>query len=287
MPPQLIALIASISYALSSITARQGLRYSTPITVTCVSLIVHTITLWAAVFLTGGIPKVPLIAVLLFVIAGILQPVIRFFTYTGIYHIGASRSGTLRSIHPLFSAIIAITILSEEAGIAVIAGTFVIVIGVILISWQREGWPSSFRRWHLLFPLAAALLAGIVHPIRRYALAVSNHPLFFTALVGIVSLTCLGGYLVFPTNTQRLVWNRKALWPFLTAGLFETLGILMVITALSLGPVVIVSPIVAISPMWILLGTVIFLRGIERVTARTTLGTFCVIAGTIAISLGG
>lgn len=285
MPPQLIALIASISYALSNVSARRGLRYSPPITVTCVSLIVHTITLWGAVFLTGGIPEVPLIAVLLFVITGILQPVIRLFTYMGIYRIGASRSGTLRSTHPLFSAIIAISILDEEAGIAVIAGTPLIVMGIILISWQREGRLSSFRWWHLLIPLAAALLAGIVHPIRRYALAISNHPLFFAALVGIVSLICLGGYLSLPIKTQRPVWSRKALWPFITAGLFETIGILMVITALSLGPVVVVSPIVATSPMWILLGTAIFLRGIERVNARTAIGALCVMGGTIAISL--
>jgi hypothetical protein len=36
IPPQLIALIAAISYAASGIAAKRGLRYSTPITVTLV-----------------------------------------------------------------------------------------------------------------------------------------------------------------------------------------------------------------------------------------------------------
>jgi len=48
---------------------------------------------------------------------------------------------------------------------------------------------------------------------------------------------------------------------------------------------VIVSPIVATSPLWILLGTWIFLRGIERLTFRTILGALAVVSGTIAISL--
>jgi uncharacterized membrane protein len=37
--------------------------------------------------------------------------------------------------------------------------------------------------------------------------------------------------------------------------------------------------------MWVLLGTWLFLRGIERINLRTVLGTACVIAGTIAISV--
>jgi len=66
---------------------------------------------------------------------------------------------------------------------------------------------------------------------------------------------------------------------------FETLGILLVIIALSVGQVVIVSPIVATSPLWILVGTWLFLRGIESVTLRTILGAVCVVSGTIAISV--
>jgi drug/metabolite transporter (DMT)-like permease len=53
LPPQLIALGAALSYAISGIAARRGMRYSTPITVTLVSVAVHALTLWAAVILTG------------------------------------------------------------------------------------------------------------------------------------------------------------------------------------------------------------------------------------------
>ncbi len=287
IPPQFIALAASLSYALCLVSARRGLHYSNPITVTCVSLIVHTVTLWTAVLITGGIPEVSTPAVLLFVIAGVIQPIIRFFTYTGVEKIGASRSGPLRSTHPLFSTLIAITVLHEQAGLSVLVGTVLVVIGIGLITYQSERRLSMSRWWYVLFPLTAALLAGIAHPIRRYALGISNQPLFFAALVGLVSLFCLIVYLVLPFNRPRLSWNRKALWPFIAAGLAETLGIFLVITALSIGNVVVVSPFVAISPVWVLLGTVIFLRDLERVNARTVIGTCTVVTGTIAISLGG
>lgn len=280
-----MALSSAISYAFCIIAARRGLTYSTPTTVTLVSLLIHATSLWTAVFLRGGIPPVATTAVILFVIAGSFQPIIRLFTYTGIEKIGASRSYMLRGTQPLFSSIIAITVLKEEGSLPVFAGTVLIVIGIIFISWQREGQPSNFRWWHLLLPLIAAFLAGVVHPIRRYALRLSDEPLFFAALVGIVSLTWFIGYLGLPV-APRPVWKRQALLPFILAGLFETLGILLNIVALSSGPVVVISPLVATSPMYVLLGSAIFLRDLERVSFRTVLAGCCVVGGTIMISLG-
>jgi drug/metabolite transporter (DMT)-like permease len=285
IPPQLIALAAALSYAISGIAAKRGMRYSTPITVTLVSLTIHAGGLWLILFLTSGVPVVASFVIMLFVITGTLQPIIRLFTYAGIFHLGASRGTTIRGSHPFFSTMIAILFLGEKASVWVILGTVLIVGGVTLISWQPAAQRGGFRWLHLGFPLGAALLAGVSHPIRRYALGLANEPLFFAAVVGLVSLIWMSGYLLLPLGTEQPVWNRRALGPFVIAGLFETLGIVLVITALSVGQVVIVSPIVATSPLWILLGTWLFLRDIERLNSLTVVGAFCVVSGTVAISL--
>lgn len=98
------------------------------------------------------------------------------------------------------------------------------------------------------------------------------------------SLTC---WTLFVTlfKTFVLVWNRKALLPLLATGLFETLGILTVIIALSVGPVVVVAPIAATYPLWVLLGTVIFSRDLEQVNMRTFSATLSIVVGTTAIYL--
>ena len=285
IPPQLIALAAALSYATSGIAARRGLRYSTPVTVTMVSLTVHAFGLWSILLLTKGVPQVSMWVLFLFFITGTLQPVIRLCTYAGIFHMGASRGTTVRSSHPLFSTSIAILFLGEQINFWITFGTGLIVTGVTLISWQPGSERGSYRWWHLGFPLGAALLAGISHPVRRYALGLANEPLFFAATVGLVSLGWMTSYLLLPVKKEGPVWHRKAAAPFITAGVFETLGIVLVITALSVGQVVIVSPIVATSPLWILLGTWLFLRGIENLNFRTVTGAVCVVAGTIAISL--
>src|SRR5262245_41506871 len=284
LPPQLIALGAALSYAVSGIAARRGMRYSTPITVTLVSVAVHAATLWAAVLLTGGVSSVSWWMLFLFYLTGSLQPIIRLFTYAGFFYVGASRGTTLRNGHRLFRTDLAVPFIAEQLSFPVVVGTFLIVARITLISWQPEIQRASFRWWHLGYPLGAAFLAGISHPLRRYALGLANEPLYLAAIIGIVALPWLASYTVLPTKGEQPVWNQQSMGWFLMAGVFETLGILLVIVALSVGQVVIVLPIVATSPLWILVGTRLFLRGIESLTLLTVLGAVCVVSGTIAIS---
>ena len=286
MPAQLIAFLTAIFYASALVSARRGLKYSTPATVTCVSVVVQTVTLWTAIFLMGGIPRVSATAVILFVIVGVTQLGVRLLAYTGVHRIGASRSSALQAISPLIAAGIAIVILHEKPSAAVVVGTILVVAGIILVSWRPEEQIPTFRWWHLLFPLAAAFLTGVNHPIRRYALSLSKEPLFFTAVMGTVSLISFGGYMALSPATQRLVWNPKAFWPFLLTGLCETLSILLIVTALSVGSVVVVAPIAATYPVWALLGTAIFLRDVEQVNFLTIIGILSVVTGTTTIHLG-
>jgi drug/metabolite transporter (DMT)-like permease len=286
MSPQFLAFITAICYAAALVASRRGLRYSTPDTVTWVSILVQNVSLWSAVFLTGGIPQVSRIAVGIFCIVGTFQMGVRLLAYTGVLKIGASRSSSLQSISPLISATIAITILKEPASTLIIAGTLLVVCGIVLVSWKAERELPSFRWWHLLLPIGAACLTGMNHPLRRYAFSLSNEPLFFAAFMGLVSLV---GFLVYRSvspQKQRLAWTAGARSPFLWTGIFETLSIVFIMTSLSLGRVVVVAPIAATYPVWALIGAKLFLRDVEKITSKTVVGILSVVAGTVAIHLG-
>ncbi len=286
MSPQLLALITAVSYAVALVSSRVGLKYSTPDTVTLVSILVQNLTLWPAVFLTSGIPEVSGRAVGIFCIVGTFQMGVRLFAYTGVLKIGASRSSSLQSISPLISATIAIAILKEPATSLIIAGTFLVVGGVVLVSWKAERELPSFQMWHLLLPVGAACLTGVNHPLRRYAFSLSNEPLFFSAFMGLVSIIGFAIYRAVSPGRQKLDWNRRALGPFLSTGIFETLSIVLIMTSLSIGRVVVVVPIAATYPVWALIGAKIFLRDVEKITLKTILGILSVVAGTIAVHLG-
>jgi drug/metabolite transporter (DMT)-like permease len=286
MSPHFLALVTAICYASALVASRRGLRYSTPDTVTWVSILVQNTSLWAAVFLTGGIPPVSSMALGIFCIVGTFQMGVRLFAYTGVLKIGASRSSALQSVSPLISATIAIAILKEPASALIIVGTVLVVGGIILVSWKAERELASFRWWHLSLPLAAACLTGINHPLRRYAFGLSNEPLFFSAFMGVVSLV---GFLIYRTVSpykQRLAWSAGARWPFLWTGVFETLSIVFIMTSLSLGRVVVVAPLAATYPVWALVGAKLFLRDVEEIGLKTLLGIVSVVLGTIAIHLG-
>jgi drug/metabolite transporter, DME family len=283
---QVLAVITSIFYAGALVSARAGMRHSTPTTVTLVSILMQNLLLWAAVFVIGGVHAVPLSGILLFTLVGVFQLGVRLFAYTGVEKIGASRSSTLQSVSPLFSATIAIVFLGEQTSLLIILGTLLVVVGIVLVSWRPEREVASFRRWHLLLPLGAALLTGMNHPIRRYVLTMAHEPLFFSALMGLVSFGGFLIYLALSPSSQRLVWSPKAVWPFLTTGLCETFSILCIITAISLGRVVIVAPIAACYPVWSLIFAWIFLRNVESIHWKVVVGIVSVVAGNFAIYLG-
>ena len=241
------------------------------------------ILLWCAVLLTGGVPQVASLAFLLFVFLGVMQTGTSYLTFTGVARIGASRSQPLRTTYPLWSAAWSVALLGESLTPGVLTGTVLVVSGTILISWSPDRTMSSYRWWHILFPLSAAFLAGIAFPVRRYALDISNQPLFFAAVLATVASVCLVVSMSAGGTRERIVWERRALFPFVVAGVFETAASLLSLIAVGMGKVVAVAPLVATSPLWTLFLTVLMLRGVERISARSVGGTLAVVAGTVTI----
>jgi DME family drug/metabolite transporter len=286
MRSEVTALLASISFALFAVYGWLGLRHSTPLTATVVSLAARTITLGIAVVLFGGVPDFAKRALVVFIILGLMQTVISLLTFMGLQKIGTSRSQPLRNSYPLWSTVIAIALMGERASAAVLLGTLLVVAGVVMISWKPEVAPPSYRWWHVVYSMIAGLLAGVAFPLRRYGLTITNEPVFFSFVVAIVSLLGAVPYTLWTGGERKLIWHRRAVIDFFLSGFFEALGALLTLIALTTGRVVIVSPIVATTPLFSLMISLIFLRGKERITTVTVLGTMAVVVGTIAITLG-
>ena len=286
MSSEVTALLASISFALFAVYGWLGLRHSTPLTATVVSLAARTIALGIAVVLFGGVPDFAKRALVVFIILGLMQTVISLLTFMGLQKIGTSRSQPLRNSYPLWSTVIAIALMGERASAAVLLGTLLVVAGVVMISWKPEVAPPSYRWWHVVYSMIAGLLAGVAFPLRRYGLTITNEPVFFSFVVAIVSLLGAVPYTLWTGGERKLIWHRRAVIDFFLSGFFEALGALLTLIALTTGRVVIVSPIVATTPLFSLMISLIFLRGKERITTVTVLGTMAVVVGTIAIALG-
>src|SRR5258705_4227451 len=107
-------LLAAIVHGLSFILCKRGLRFSTLITITFVSLLVQTVVLFGVVLTYTGLPSTSTLLFSIYVISGILQAVVRQLTNIGIEKIGTARSGPIRASLPLWSAAIAIHFLCDN-----------------------------------------------------------------------------------------------------------------------------------------------------------------------------
>jgi len=284
MTTEVLALSAAIAYALFTLHGWFGLQYSPPLAATIVSLLARTITLWVAVWSLGGVPEYATLALLVFIGLGILQSVTSLLTFVGLHKIGTSRSQPLRNTYPVWSAFIAIGVMQETAGATIVAGTLLVVVGIVLISWKPSVPPPGYRWWHIVYSLAAGILAGIAFPLRRYGLMITNEPVFFAAIVAVVSFAGSLPYLFISPERRGRIWQPRGILHFTLSGFFEALGALLTLVALGMGRVVVVSPIVATTPLFNLIIAAVFLRGREEINARTISGTIAVVIGTIAIA---
>jgi uncharacterized membrane protein len=74
---------------------------------------------------------------------------------------------------------------------------------------------------------------------------------------------------------------------FIAAGIAENVSVFLVVVALSMGPVSVVAPLQNVTPIFVLLLSVIFLRGIETLNARVVAGTLLIVLGAWLITALG
>ena len=88
-------------------------------------------------------------------------------------------------------------------------------------------------------------------------------------------------------RTDFRVRPEKKGWLFVAlAGCASTWGVTCWFLALGEAPAILVAPLAAVHPLFSVLLALIFLRGMERVTVKTILGTLLVIGGVILITFG-
>jgi drug/metabolite transporter (DMT)-like permease len=283
--PQAVAVACAMSYAAANVAARLGMRHSNPVTMTLVSFTTQTVVLGAYVLVSGSIPPLTYFPAVLFIGIGFIMPFVRMLTYIGVAKMGASRASALRSSHPLFGALFAVLVLREELTPLVSAGTIMVVAGTFLISWQSDESSGVYRWWYALFPLTAAAITGLIQPLVRAGLSSSAYPMFFTGLVGATSLVLSFTILPFITRFQRPVWTVRGVKGLIIAALLENLGFVLFVTAFGLAPVATISPLIATSPMWVVLAALLIFH--RRLSWQTVSGSASIVAGTVAITIGG
>ncbi len=221
---------------------------------------------------------------LLFVIIGIFVPgVARFFIFKGMERLGAPISACLTNSTPLFAIVFAVFFLGERPTLTNLLGAFSIVAGIISLSWR--GAAKAWRTSDLLFPLTAAFLfAGRDNLVRVGVLQIGS-PIMGAAIASVVSLVTVALLYGFFAGHKPLgEFGRRGLGLFAVAGFMNFLSYVFIYTALSMERVSLISPLVNASSLFVLPLSLIFLKDVEKLTARKIAATALVIMGVLLIS---
>ena len=282
MYPELLGLFAALGFAASHTLAKGALRTSNAFTGAAISTAVNCLFLWPLSFILVPGESIFIKGLWAFVLDGALNPGLsRWLLYTGIFYIGVSRSGSIAGSAPLFSLIVALTLLGENVTMPVLTGTAAVVLGIVLLSQRKE--EASFSLWGVFIALLAAILFGLSPPIRRWGFDMGAHPLPGAALASTVSLALL--LLLSPSfgSGSKLVLNRRALILFGLGGVANCLAVIAYFYALSISQVVIVVPLANAYPLFNI-GTAFFVwKEGEYLSWKVVAGGFLIMLGAWAI----
>jgi drug/metabolite transporter, DME family len=279
MPPivYVLALAGALCSAGATILIRQGLRDGDAYTGFWINLAVGTVGLWGIIFLLAPVETFPTSALPYFALSGLIGTVAgRLLHFVGIAKVGASVAAAVNNLNPFISTALAIVFLGEQVTVPILTGTAVIVLGTVLLS--ASGRQVGFRALHLLYPLLSATCFGVVAIIRKIGLSHTG-PLFGLAINTTAALLAFSLFLGVIGHWRTMVYTRRSLWYYIAAGAAENAGVFLILVALSLGTVSVVAPLSGAAPLFVLPMTLVFLKGVERLTGRIVTGVTLIVLG--------
>ncbi|MGQ9608037.1 MAG: DMT family transporter [bacterium] len=135
----LLALVASISWAIYTVMGKNIVRERGGLTITSLNMMIGSIPLLAITAGLGELSLPPLRAIIILAYLAIFPTAIGFvFWYKALENIDASRLGPLQYIVPVGTAIISAFTLNEEIKVASVLGMVMVFLGIYLSSLQEK-----------------------------------------------------------------------------------------------------------------------------------------------------
>jgi DME family drug/metabolite transporter len=277
------SLQAALCFSIAHVLIRRGLVQSNAMTGAFISLGISAGVLWLLVPFFVPLSAFWNSAIGYFVIAGIFAPGIgRTLSYVGIERVGVARSVPIVNSSPIIASIFAVLFLGEAWVFQNIAGTLLVIAGVIMLSTVKPA-TGQWRKVDVIYPILGAIAFGISANLRKAGLEVMNVPVLAAAITALTAAVFLFGLLQFNGGRQAFKLSRSSAVWLITAAFFNTAAMLSVFYALSFGKVVIVEPLVSSNPVLTLLLTGFFLRDLEALSLRVVLGCLLAVLGTLLV----
>lgn len=208
----------------------------------------------------------------------------RLVYYKAIDAIGPPRLMTIMSASPLLSLALAVLFLGEKPAPAVLGGTALVVLGVVLVSYEpgRGRWLQT----GILWAFASAISLGVSVFIRKKGLAAMPNVGLTVAWSNMVSIPIIYSLRLLAPPALFDWGPRWAVATIILVGVLNAGNQMLYNLAIINAEVSVVGPIIASMPIFSVIFTALMLRDMTRVRPRLVLGVCVTASGMAAIALG-
>ncbi len=286
MLPIVFGILTAICFAIASLLAQRGYHAGPAPWGAWITIAANTVFLVSGHWLAEGHGRLFVLDNLVFVAVGLFVPgVTRVLSFRGIRTLGSSITATIVNTTPMFSMLLAITLLGERPTALVGLGVLLTVAGLVTASWGTK--KTSYPKNELIFPLLCALLFSLKDITVRWGLGGAGaQPILAAAIAAATSTVEIFVVIRFFQGEKFAMPPLRVSRWFVSSGMFTGASFLFMFVAFSMERVSIVAPLVNSYTVFVSLLAPLMAREIERVTARKFAGAALVVAGIFAVALG-
>ncbi|MGH7825972.1 MAG: DMT family transporter [Candidatus Binatia bacterium] len=285
MLPIAYGILTSLCFAAGSLLAQRGFHSALTPWGAWITVAVNTVFLFAFHFVLYSETSLFIAENLVFVMIGLFVPgLTRVLTFRGIRTVGSTITSTIVNTTPMFSTLLAMSLLGERPGRLVLFGGFLIVAGLIIVSWVGE--QRLWNRMELVYPFSAVFLFATKDVTVRWGLAGGGQPILAAAIAALTSTVEIYVLTRYLQGVKFSPPARAAACWFVASGIFTGASFLFMYLALSMERVSTIAPLINSYAVFVLVLTPLMARRIEIITWRKALGAALVVAGIFLISFG-
>lgn len=287
-----LALLSALAYAGMAMVMRISLVTANSSTTLWMTLLFNVLILWSVSLALYGWQIESLSDWRYFILSGVFAPLLgRLFQLKGIAELGTNISTTITLTHPVFSILIAILFMGEQITFLGLIGALAIVSCCALLgsggAGKSLGGELSDSYQSVIWPILASLCYGTATVMRKWGMDTGVDPVTGAAVTFTTSWLISTVYMFFSGSLRTIRCDNQQLLNYFFAGLFSSIGPVLIFAALSLGDLVTIAPIASTTPLFVLVLSYLFFRTQEIFTKRVVFGTLGTVFGlVIMITLG-
>lgn len=282
-----LALFSAAASGSSIILVRKYSTKSSPFNISLIITLVGMAMLWPLAVLLTDFENINLLGLLIFAASGVLAPgIARLLYFSGLKKLGAPVNSSIFSIYPLYSSLLAVSLLSEILLFENWIGILLVFAGGILVGMShgeidKAATPS---KKNLIFPISGGVTLAIGSIIRKYALDLYNAPLLGVAVAYTCSLLPYALMLTRPVSTPEELSLKRDLRLFWKAGVVQAVSWILSFYALSFAEVSVINWLQSAEPIFVAVFAYLSLREVERVSPKLVVSIVLTVFGVILVA---